>query len=168
MYFHLCTSINRRSRFIQNQHWRETKHDSCNTKKLLLPLGKTRIFIGYNGIITVRKPFDKTVRMAGFRRPDNLFFRSVRSAHRNIFANCSAPEPCFLQDHSIGFPKTASGRVHDRDTVNLNSSAVHVIETHQQVDDRCLSASGRSYNGNSLPGLRMQVQMLNQFLFRAV
>ena len=38
---HLCSGINGRRCFIQNQHGRVTEHQSCNTQKLLLTLGKS-------------------------------------------------------------------------------------------------------------------------------
>ena len=40
LYPQLRSRINGGCCLVQNQHWRQTKHHSCDTKKLLLPLGQ--------------------------------------------------------------------------------------------------------------------------------
>lgn len=42
--------------------------------------------------------------------------------------------------------------------VYLDGSRLHIIEAHQKIDDSCLSASGRSYDRNTLTGTHGKVQ----------
>ena len=57
-----------------------------------------------------------------------------------------------IREADIILVMKAPGQVTDVSSVHADTPAVHVIETHQQIDDRGLAAAGGSHDGNSLTG----------------
>ena len=55
--------VDRRGRFIQNEHGRQTQHYAGNAQKLLLSLGKVPAVFSDNGIVSIGQTLDKAVRM---------------------------------------------------------------------------------------------------------
>ena len=118
-----------------------------------------------SSVITVSYPsgksFDKAVRMGCLCRCNYLLIRCLRLAHPDIIPDSSGSEPGFLQHHTIigsagcllsypGYPYPSTRIV----------SAVHIIKPHQQIDNRGLSAAGRSHNRHSLSRLYLQIEVL--------
>ena len=61
--FQLRSGINGRCRFVQNQHGRQTKHDTGDAEQLLLPLRKASSVLIDDGIVSIRQTLYKTVRV---------------------------------------------------------------------------------------------------------
>ena len=54
------------------------------------------------------------------------------------------------------------GHLIHRRAIYFDLSLIHIIETHQQIDQRGLAAAGGTYDGNPLSRLYIQIKMLNQ------
>ena len=78
----------------------------------------------------------------------------------------SAPKPGLLQHHTVIVP-AGSLRVSMLQRISFpdfDRAAVHIIKTHQQIDQRRLAAAGRSHDRHSLSRLHRQIKVLNQLL----
>ena len=106
--------------------------------------------------------------MGSFRRPDDLLFCGIRLTHTDIVTDGAGTQPGLLQYHTIIGTEASSGDVPDIGAVHFNGAGVHIVETHQQIDDGGLTASGRTYDSNSLPGFYLQVKVLDQLLLRYI
>lgn len=99
----LRPGINRGRRLVQDQDRRQTQHDSCDTKKLLLSLGKIAAFFGDYSVIPVRHPGDKAVGVSLFCRMNDLLSCGLRISICNILRNRGGFQPGFLEHHPGNF-----------------------------------------------------------------
>ena len=53
-------------------------------------------------------------------------------------------------------------------SADLDPAGIRIIKTHQQVDQCCLSTSGRSNDCNTLSRLHMQIKIFDQMLIRNI
>ena len=59
-----------------------------------------------------------------------------------------------------------AGQPADRFSIDADLSGIDIVETHQQINQRCLSASGRTDNRNTHTGLYIEVEVFDQlFVF---
>ena len=91
-----CTGINRRSCLIKNQHSRQIKHDSCNTKKLFLSLTHSGSIFRNIRIKTLWHLFNEAIGMCFFCSSNNLLIGKTFSSHCDIVTNCSTSKPGIL------------------------------------------------------------------------
>ena len=133
-----------------------------------MPLRQRSAVLGNIGIIPIRKPLNERMRMARLRRGNHFLVGRVRASHCNVLADRSGSQPCLLQHHTVAGAQTLTRRFADRHAVHRNPSARHVVKPHQQIDDRRLAAARRPDDRDALPRVRLQIQMLNQPLFRSV
>ena len=106
--------------------------------------------------------------MASLRCPDHLVLRGIRTPHGNIFPDRAAFQPCFLQHHAIIIAQALSGNSAYVPPRHLNTAAVYIIETHQKINERRLSAARGSHNSHPLSLIDMKVEVLNQLLIRLI
>lgn len=64
--------------------------------------------------------------------------------------------------------QAAARQLADILTAHADAAAVHIVEAHEQIDDRRLAAAGRADDGNTLAGLRGKIKMLDQVLLRDI
>ncbi len=98
----------------------------------------------------------------------NLLFPGIRFSHTDIVPYGSRPQPGLLEHHAIAGAQASSGQLPDIRAVHPNLTAVHIIEPHQQIDKRCLSAACRAHDGHPLPRLHLQIEILDQLFFRCI
>lgn len=98
----------------------------------------------------------------------DLLVRCVRFAHDDILADGTGLEPGVLQHHAVGRAQTAARQLADILAAHADTAAVHIVEAHEQIDDRRLAAAGRPDDGNTLAGLRGKIKMLDQVLLRDI
>ena len=165
---HLCSCINGRCGLIQNQHRRQTEHNARNTEQLFLPLGQTASVFCDHSIIALRQSFDKTVCMGGFCRCHDFLFCGIRFSHNDIVTNGARFQPGLLQHHAIGTAQTFSCHIPDIHAFYQNTALIHVIKTHQQIDNRGFSTAGGTNNSHPLSRFYRQVKILHQFCVRCI
>ncbi|CDD40416.1 putative uncharacterized protein [Clostridium sp. CAG:299] len=153
----LGSRINGRGSLIQNQHRRLAEHHSGNAQKLLLSLGKTASVLRNHRVVSLRHSGNEAVGMGFFRRFHNLLHGGVRPSIGNIIPDRRRFQPRLLENHSVGSPQAFSGHLPDVAAADLNPSAVRIIKTHQQIDHRTFSASGRACNGYLFPRFHREI-----------
>ena len=144
------------------------QHYPGNTQELFLSLGNIPPVFRDHRIISLGQPGDKAVGMYPFRRLHNLFPGSIRSSVGDIFMNRSRFQPGLLQHHSKIGAERISCDMADGRSVNLQRTGIHIVKPHQQIDQRRLSASGRTDDGDPLARFHLQVQIFNQRNLRII
>ena len=155
-------------RLVEDEHRRQAEHDARNAQQLLLPLGQAAAILGDRRVIALRQAANEAVRMRGLCRGDDLLVRCVRLAHDDILADGAGLEPGVLQHHAVGRAQAAARQLADILAAHADAAAVHIVEAHEQIDDRRLAAAGRADDGNTLAGLRGKIKMLDQVLLRDI
>ena len=92
---------------------------------------------------------------------NHFLIRCIGLAHNQVFSYRSRLQPGFLQHHTIIFTQALSGELTDIGIIHRNASRIHIIETHEQVDNRGLAAAGRPDNRHSPAAFHMQIQILD-------
>ena len=155
LYFSTC--INGRRCLIKNQHRRQAKHNSRNTKQLFLSLRKRSAILSYICIISLWHSLNKAVCMSCLCCLNHFFLCCVWASHHQIFTYCTAFKPCLLKHHTIIFSQTLSCHIANIMTVNFNCTSICIIKTHKKIYQCSLSASSRTNNCYSLSWLYRQI-----------
>ena len=106
--------------------------------------------------------------MSRFCSCDHLFIGCIQSSVPDIFHNGSGEQPGILQYHSKHLTEITAVEITDIMTVNLDTSAVYIIETHQKFDHGCLSGTGRSYDSDLLTVMHIRGKIIYNDLIRVV
>ena len=106
--------------------------------------------------------------MSRFCSCDHLFIGCIQSSVTDIFHNGSGEQPGILQHHSKHLTEITAVEITDIMTVNLDTSAVYIIETHQKFDHGCLSGTGRSYDSDLLTVMHIRGKIIYNDLIRVV
>ncbi len=112
---------------------------------------------------SLRQPLDKLPAVCLLRRGNDLLIRGVRLAEGDVLAHRPLFDPGILQHHTKAAAERMAGQFVDRLSVDADLSGIDIIESHQQVDKRRLSASGRADNGNTHARLYVKIKVLDQF-----
>ncbi len=100
--------------------------------------------------------------MRGFCRRFHLRLGCVRLTHSNIFPNGTGFQPGILQNHANLTAKLAAGHFAGLHAVYHNIARVHIIKPHEQIDQGGFAAACGAHNGNPLPRLHLQIEILNE------
>ena len=52
--------------------------------------------------------------------------------------------------------------------IQTDGSTVHIVETHQQFDHRCLTGTGSAYKGDFLTGMGIEGHIVEDSLLRHI
>jgi len=165
---HLGSGIYGRCGLIQDQDLIVRQDRPCNGEQLLLALGNVAGLLIQNHLIAARLLHDKVVDMSRFCSCDHLFIGCIQSSVPDIFHNGSGEQPGILQYHSKHLTEITAVEITDIMTVNLDTSAVYIIETHQKFDHGCLSGTGRSYDSDLLTVMHIRGKIIYNDLIRVV
>ena len=102
------------------------------------------------------------------RRCNNLLIRGIEPAVADIFHDTAFEQPRILQHHTKGIAKLSAVEIPDIVVIQKNGSAVYIIITHQQLNHRRFSCSGRADNGNFLTRFYLRAEIMNDDLVRIV
>lgn len=127
---------------IQNQHGRQTQHDTGNTQKLFLSLGQASAVLPDVRIVALRQSLDKAMCMRSLRRRNHFFFRSVRFSEHQIFPYRSAYEGIALRDIDEIASRHCSCRDFFLIVVQCDTAAVRT-ELRQDEPYQCAFADTR-------------------------
>ena len=165
---HFCSCINGRCGLIQDQDLIVCQDRSCNGKQLLLPLRNITGFLIQDHLIAAGLLHDKVVDMGRFCCCDHLFIRCIQPSVTDVFHNGSGKQPGILQHHSEHLTEITAVEVTDIMSIHLDTSAIYIIETHQQFYHGCFSGAGRSYNGDLLSVMNICGKVIDNDLIRVV
>ena len=142
--FDFRTGIDTGCRLIEDQHRGEMQHDACDAEELLLSLADVSAILRDDRVVAVRKPADKAVRMRGLCRCDDLLVGGIGLSVTDIFPDRTGFQPDILEDHPVAAPQRMPGHVADIRSGDPDGSVFHIVEAHQQIDERRLSAACRA------------------------
>ena len=148
---YLCPCIYRTCRLIQNQDLRICQNCPRDRQQLFLSLRHIVCFFIQFHIISARKCLHKLMHMSCLGCLDHFFIRCIQFSVFDIVPDTSIEQPGILQHHSEHLTQFTSVEIPDVMSVDLDGTAVHIVEPHQKLDHRRLSCSGRPYNCNFLP-----------------
>ena len=98
------------------------------------------------------------------RRLHHLVHRGVLPSVGDILKDRSLEYPGVLQHHRVGAPQALPGKRADFIPVHIDRAPVHVIEAHQQVDNRGLSRARGADDGDELSGVRRKGDVIQNHL----
>ena len=114
------------------------------------PGGESCARVGQGRIIALRQARDEAVGMRSLRRGLDLGLRGIRPCQRDVLAHRAGLEPGVLQDHAEVLPEAVARDAADVVSVDGDRAAVHVVEAHEQIDERRLAAARRADDGDAL------------------
>ena len=159
----LRAGVNGGGSLVQNQHGGQAQHDAGDAQQLLFALRQAAAILGDDRIIALGQAADEAVGMGGFGGSDDLFIGGIGLAHGDVLPDGAAFQPGFLQHHAVALPQAVAGDIHDVVAVQRDPAVVHIIEAHQQVDQRGFAAASGANDGHPLAGFHVQAQVLDQF-----
>ena len=65
----------------------------------------------------------------------------------NVIKDRTMEQPGVLQDHGIRASQRTTLNLANITSVHIYGAIIHIVEPHQQIDDRCLASAGGSDNG---------------------
>ena len=90
--------------------------------------------------------------------------RGVQPSVRDVVADAAVEQPGVLEDHAEARPQLVPGELADIVAIERDATRVHVVEAHQQIDQRGLAGPGRAHDGDRRARLRRQGQVRDERL----
>ena len=165
LYQLLRSGINRRSRFIQDQHRRIRYRCTGDRQKLSLPLAQIGTVIRQFRLIAIRQSPDKSIRIRQFSRRDHLFIRSIQLSVTDIFHNRIRKQLRILKNNPQRPTQICFFDLVDINTIITDLSILDIIKTVDQIGDRGLSCSGRTNKCNLLTRFCKELDIMQNHLF---
>ena len=137
-------------------------------EQLALALGEVRAVAGDDRIVAVRQVADEAVRVRALRRGDALLVGCVEAAVADVVHDRSGEEVGVLQN---GAERAAQGVLADVahvDPVVGDDAVLDLIKAVDEVRDRRLAGAGGADEGDLLPGLRVDADVLQHRFVRHV
>ena len=157
----LRTCIDAGCRFVQDQHRRQAKHHAGDAEQLLLSLAHR--IVRHDRIEAVRHTADELPAVRLLRRGDDLLVGRIGLADGNVLTDRGILEPGLLQDHAKVAAKRMPRHFVDPFIIYRDRSAVRIIETHQQIDQRRLAASRGADDRDPHAVLGVKRKVFDQF-----
>ena len=110
----------------------------------------------------------EAVDVGGPGRLEDLLLGGVGAAVGDVVADGAAEEPGVLQHHPEVLAQGAAGDLRDVAAVEGDAAAVELVEPHDEVHERRLAGARRPDDGDGLPGLGHERQVLDERPVRVV
>ena len=163
-----CPRVNGAGRLVENQNLRISEDRSCDRQELLLSLGDVACLLIELHIIASRQGLYKAMYMSRFGCLDDFLIRSVKSAVPDILHNRAVEQPGILKHHAEHLTQFTAVEILYIVSVDLNGSAVYIVEAHQQLDHGRLSGSGRTDDSDLLTFLHLCGEIIDDDLIRII
>ncbi len=164
----LRAGVNVRGRFVENEHRGIGEHRAGDGDELALTFGDIDAFVGKDRIVTVGQMLDVGVDARRFCRRFHFLERSVLLAVDDIFIDRTVEEPCVLQHHRVSTAQGIALDIAQLHAFHVDITAVHVIKTHEQVDDGGLACARGTNDRDRLAGFCMHGDLVKDCLFGSV
>ncbi|MNM97300.1 hypothetical protein D3C81_1098010 [compost metagenome] len=135
---------------------------------MLLPLRDVRRFLIQDRVIPARQRTDKVVGVRRFGGTHDFLLHCTFAAVGDVIADRTVKQPRILQDHPEQVAQVAAFHLGNVDPIHRDRSAVHLIEAHQQVDQRRFAGAGWPDDGDRLALFHVDVHIFDQQMFRIV
>ena len=164
----LGPGIDRRCRFIQDQHRRICNSRSRDSKQLSLSLREFFAVAAQMGVIAIRQHPDKSVCMCQFCSLYYFLIRCIQLTVTDILLDRSGKQMSILQNDAQGPSQVSLFDLIDIDIIIPDLTVRHIVETVDQVRDRRLSCSRRSHECQLLSRLRIERQVMQHHMVRCI
>ena len=164
----LGTGVDGGGRLVQDEHGGQAKEQAGDAEELLLALGQGASVLADDGLVALGEALDEAVGVGCLGGGDHLLVGGVGSAEGDVVPHGSGGQPGLLQHHAVVLPKGVAGDLTDIKAVHRNASLAHVVEAHEQVDERGLTASRGAYDGHPLTAGERKIQIPYQLLIGGI
>ena len=83
------------------------------------------------------------------RGGDDLLLGGVGLGHSDVFPDGAGFEPGVLEHHAVATAQAAAGDAADVLAADVNFARVHIVEAHEQIDQRGLAAARGADDGDA-------------------
>ena len=155
-------------RLVENQHLGVGEHGARDGQHLLLSLRDVQSVVADDGVVAVRQAHDEVMNLGCLGRGDDLLAGRARAAEGDVVIDGAIEQPGVLQHHRVGRAQAPAGDVHAVAPLHQDVTLLRVVKAHQQVDDGGLARAGRADDGHQTAGPGVQVEVVNDDLFRVI
>ena len=142
--------IKRTGGFIQNQDTWILEEDTRDSNPLLFAAGELVATFTNNRIIAIFQFHNALMDGCRLRRSDHFCLSSLRASIQNVLSNGGMKQVGLLCHHTDQRTKRGQRKLFHIDTVDLDRSALHIIEARDHIGDRCLSCTAGANEGRQL------------------
>ena len=165
---HFRAGVNGAGRFIENQYCRVGQNRAGNGQQLTLPLGYVGAVFFEHGFDAVGQGADKVGHARRVSRCLDVFLARVLPAVGDVFPDGAFEQPGILQHHTEYFTQVFTRQLAYVDAVNHDTACLHIIKTHQQVNQCGFAPARGTDNRDELPGFNLYVHVFNERLVRQI
>ena len=159
---HLGSGVHGGGRLVENQDFRIRQEGPGDGQKLPLPLGDVGSALVELHVVAAGHSHDKSVGVGGLGGLHHLLVAGVKLTVADIVPDGAGEQPGVLQYHSDHGAEGFAVHVPHVDTVYGDASALHVVKTQNQIDQRGFTGSGGPHNGDLVSGTHMEIQVMDQ------
>ena len=160
----LSTGIDAGGGLIENEDLGVGQDGTGNGQQLLLTLRDVGAFLVEDGVITLGQSADEVVGTGSTGSGINRFVGCLRAAITDIFTDGTAEQPGILQNHAKDRTQIAALEVADVITIDLDGTALYIIEAHEQLDDGGLACTCGTDDGDGTAGFGGGTQVMDDDL----
>ena len=167
---HQClgAGINGGGRLVQDQHRGICHSCPCNSQQLALSLREAGAISGKHGIIAIRQTADKAVCIGQAGSGNALLIRSIQPAVADILQHGPGEQMGVLQHDAQAAAQIVLFDLVDVDAVVTDLAVRDIIKTVDQVGNGGLARTGGAYKGDLLSGAAIQIDIVQNGLFRHI
>ena len=140
-------------RLVEDEHGGVHQHGAGDGHQLLLALGDAVAAVGDHGVVAIGQGGDHVVDVRGLGGGDDLLAGGLGAGVGEVVVDRAVKEPCVLKHHGELAAQAVAGQLADVPAVQQDAPAGHVVEAHQQVDERGLAAARFADDGDDLARL---------------
>ena len=153
---------------VQDQHRGLGDRRPGNGQQLPLALGEVGPVGGQHGLIALGQVGDEVVGVGNLGRPDAVLVRGLQPPVADVLHHRAGEEVGILQDGAERAAEVVLPDLADVDAVVGDAAALDVVEAVDEVGDGGLAGAGGAHEGDLLPRLRVEGEVLEHGLFRHV
>ena len=161
---HLGAGVDVARGLVQDQDGRVGEEGTGDGQELPLAGGDVGCILVQDGVVAVGKGAHEVVRVSGLGGGHHLVGAGAALAVGDVVADAPREEPGVLQHHAEHLADTGAGQLVCVDAVQVDVSAVDLVEAHQKIDDGGLARPGRPHDGDRLTRVHVQVEVLDERL----
>ena len=165
LYERLCPRIDGGCRLVQNHDGRVCDRRARDGDELALALREVGRLVPQYGVVPFGEPRYKVVRVGKLRRLDALLVRRVQLAVADVLHDGARKQVGILQHDAQRAAQIGLLDLVDVDAVVADLAVGDVVEAVDEVCDRRLARARSSHEGDLLPRLRVQADIVQDDLF---
>lgn len=157
-----CFLIERRSRFVEHEHFRCLEERPGNGEPLLLTAGQARASFAHFGLVALGKSFDRGVDARHPACAHDLFERGRWVAGQQVGKNGAGEEHGLLRNDPKYRAQLVGTAVPGVDPVDSDAAATWHVEAEQQLCQRALARARRTDDRDNLARFDRQVELIEE------